>query len=381
MVEATRRKLGPGYPITVKYSIDEYVEGGRGVEESQQLATRLEEVGADAIFIAVGTHGSKGPIVPPHFLPRGTHVPHARAIKQVVKIPVVVGGRLNDPRLAERVLRDGTADFIALGRALIADPDWPRKVSAGETGKIRPCLACNACRQQLFSSEPVRCAINAVAGREAAYDQLVPAKAKKRVLVVGGGPAGLEAARVAALRGHEVVLCEKSARLGGMLLLAAVFNKEIAPFTRWLKAQVRRLRVEVRLNTEVSPSLIDEIRPDAVVIATGGRFLDLQVPGADRKHVFGGKDLLNLAHGRRADKGLLLGLLRPFAKRFYSSAITRFLVGLDLVIGKRRQCARADLHEGGRDYRGRRGADRPRRPAAAAAGRDGHGRARAQPGP
>ena len=335
MIEAMRGKVGTGYPITVKYSIDEYVEGGRGVDESRLLARRLEEAGADAIFIAVGTHGSKGPIVPPHFIPRGSHVPLAQAIKEVVRIPVVVGGRLNDPRFAERVLRQRKADFIALGRALIADPDWPRKVAARRSGEIRPCLACNACRQRLFTSEPVRCAINAVAGREAEYGEIRPAGARKRVLVVGGGPAGLEAARVAALRGHDVVLCEKTGRLGGMMLVAAIFNEEITPFAEWLKAQLGRLAVEVRLNTEASPSLIDEIRPDVAIIATGGEFVDLRVPGAHRGHVLGGKDLLNLAHGRPAGKGLLMRLLRPFAKRFYSAAIARLVLRLPLVVGRR----------------------------------------------
>ena len=335
MVEAIRGKVGSGCPITVKYSIDEAVDGGRGVEESQVLAKRLEQAGVDAIFIAVGAHGSREPIVPPHFVPRGSHIPLARAIKAVVKIPVVVGGRLNDAEFAEQVLRDGHADFIALGRALIADPEWPRKVASGSVREIRPCLACNACRQNLFTSEPVRCAINAVAGREAQYGVLKPAQARKRVIVVGGGPAGLEAARVAALRGHDVILCEKTGRLGGMLLLAAVFNDQIMPFTDWLKSQIGKLSVDVRLNTEASLSLIDEIRPDAAIFATGGEFLPLRVPGVDRKNVFSGQDLVDLAHGRPAGKGVLLEALRPLAKAFYSPAIARFALALDIIVGER----------------------------------------------
>ncbi len=335
MIEAARAKVGAEYPITVKYSIDEYIPGGRGVQESQRLARKLEAAGADGIFIAVGTHGSKNPIVPPHFVPAGSHLPLAQAIKAVVKTPVIVAGRLNEPRFAERVLRDGKADFIALGRALIADPDWPRKVRAGQVKEIRPCLACNVCRQRLFTSEPIRCAINAAAGKEASLGAIAPATVRKKVLIVGGGPAGLEAARIAGLRGHSVVLCEKTRRLGGMLNLAGVFNREIPPFLRWLKAQIRRLPVEVRLSTECSRALVEELKPDAIIFATGGEFVELRVAGAERSNVFGGQDLLNLVRGVPVRKTLLLRALGPFISRFFSPALARYVLDTDLLVGRR----------------------------------------------
>jgi 2,4-dienoyl-CoA reductase-like NADH-dependent reductase (Old Yellow Enzyme family) len=328
-----RTRVGPGFPITVKYSIDEYIDGGRGLEESRLLATRLEEAGADAIFIAVGAHGSRAPIVPPHFVPAGSHLPLAEAIKATVRMPVVVGGRLNAAHFAEQVLKDGKADFIALGRALIADPDWPIKVRSGAIGQIRPCLACNVCRQRLFTSEPVRCAINAVAGREKQLDSIETAKIRKTVLVVGGGPAGLETARIAAARGHRVILCEKGRRLGGMLQLAGVFNKEITPFLGWLEAQARKLGVDVRLRTTVSPALIRTLRPDAIVVASGSRFLPLPVAGARQRHVLGGSDLLQIAEGRSSPKhGLLFKLAAHLAAYFYSPDLVAMVMRTNLVI-------------------------------------------------
>ena len=336
MLSAMRARVGPGFPITVKYSIDEYIDGGRGLEESCQLAKRLEEQGSDAIFIAVGAHGSRVPIVPPHFIPVGSHLPLAVAIKKTVSTPVIVGARLNAPTVAENALREGKADFIALGRALIADPDWPQKVSTGTSDEIRPCLACNVCRQHLFTSEPIRCAINAVAGREGQQGANKPAEKKKKVLVVGGGPAGLETAQIAALRGHRVILCEKTNRLGGLLQLAGVFNKEIEPFLNWLETSMRTLSVEVRLNTTVTEALIKSEKPDALIFAGGARFLWPSIPGADRKNVFGGDDLLRMVKGQSLPgKGALLSLLAPLSRYFYRPGLVRLLLTTNLIIKQR----------------------------------------------
>lgn len=241
IVDSIRKAVGREFPLTVKYSIEDFLPDSWDVKQSQILARKLEAAGVDGIGISCGVHNAKLPASPPYFIPRGKFIPFAEAIKEVVNIPVMVGGRLNDPELADKVLKDGKADFINIGRGLIADPDWPQKVASGKIKEIRPCLACNECKQCMVRASWVRCSVNAVAGREVEYDSIKPAKVKKKVLVAGGGPGGMEAARIASLRGHEVILCEGRRQLGGLLLLGGVHNQEINGLVKWMAAQIKGL--------------------------------------------------------------------------------------------------------------------------------------------
>jgi 2,4-dienoyl-CoA reductase-like NADH-dependent reductase (Old Yellow Enzyme family)/thioredoxin reductase len=335
IIAAIRKAIGSDFPLTVKYSIDEFIKGGRDVEDSKRLAKKLEERGVDGIDISAGVFGARIPASPPYFLPRGVLVPLAQALKDVVNIPVSAIGRLNDPRMGEKVLKEGKADFIALGRALIADPDWPQKAASGKIQKIRPCLACNECRQQLFWSSPVRCAVNAVAGREGELDQIDAAQVKKKVLVVGSGPAGMEAARIAALRGNRVILFERKRVLGGLMVLGGVLNGEITEYLKWMKAQLKKLSIETRLKTEITSEAIDKIKPDVVILATGGTFPALKVPGIGRNNVFSGQDFLNLVEGIPGRKTTFLNFILPFVKHFISPFFARQLLGFNFPIKKK----------------------------------------------
>ncbi len=337
IVASMRKAVGPDLPLQVKYSIEDFLPGGWDMKQSLLLAQKLEAAGVDSLGISSGIHKAKMPATPPYCYPRGIYVPFAEAIKKVVSIPVVVGGRINDPELAEKVLREGKADFICEGRAVIADPDWPQKVSEGQIAEIRPCLACNECRQRGHDLKPIRCTVNAVAGRERNYNVIEPAAVKKKVLIAGGGPAGMEAARIAALRGHEVILCERHGALGGLMLLGGVHNEEITAFVNWITAQIGKLPIDVRLKTEVTPALVKEIKPDAVILAIGGTFVSLKVPGIDRKNVFSSHDLLNLMNGIPVNKGGLmssLGPLLPFAKKAINASTVRLLMGSNFPIKK-----------------------------------------------
>lgn len=335
IVNAMRKAVGSDFPLTVRFSQDEYIPGGRDIKESKLIARKLEEVGVDGIDISSGVYGARIPAVPPYFFPPGVLLPLSEAMKEVVNIPVMAVGRLNDPYLADRVLKEVKADFISLGRALIADPDWPLKVASGKLEEIRSCLACNECRQQVIKQFPIRCTVNAVAGREGEYEAIKPAEIKKKVLIVGGGPAGMETARVTALRGHQVILCEKRKQLGGLMLLAGVHNQEITPFVRWIVAQIKRLPVEVRLRTEVTPALVEEIQPDVVVLSTGGTFITPEVPGINRNSVFSAKDLLNLIEGIPINKGILLHLVSLLARHFITPSTVRRFLGSNFPIKKR----------------------------------------------
>lgn len=330
-----RKAVGPDFPITVKYSIDDFLPNGWDTKQSQELAKRMEEAGVNGIGISSGVHEAKMPAAPPYFYPMGIFVPFAEAIKSVVKIPVYVGGRLDDPELAEKTLKENKADFIDLGRGVIADPDWPNKVAGGQYQDIRPCLACNECRQSLFRLQPIRCSVNAAAGREGEIDDIRPAVTRKTVLVAGGGPGGMEAARIAATRGHKVILCEKQRQLGGLALLAGIHNEQVTAFVNWLIAQVKKLPVEVRLQTEVSPALVQEIKPDAVILANGGTFATPEIKGIDGENVFSAKDLLNLMNGIPLKKGLLLSAISSFAKHMVNPAIIGKMLGSNFPIKKK----------------------------------------------
>jgi len=294
IVAAMRKAVGSTLAITVKYSIDEAIEGGRGVEESKIIAKKLEDAGVDGITCSAGAYGAKVPMIPTYYTPRGNILYLAEAIKESVKIPVMSVGRLDDPEMAERILREGRADFVGIGRGLIADPDWPRKVGSGRMGEIRKCLACNDCRL-IHTPHPIRCAVNPVAGRESKLDAIRPAEVKKKILIVGGGPAGMEAARVSALRGHRVILFEAKNDLGGMLRLGSVPpHKEILmTIPEYYSLELNRLGVELRLGIRATSELIIKENPDAVIIATGGVVLVPDIPGIDKKIVVTALDVLS----------------------------------------------------------------------------------------
>ncbi len=284
VLHATRRVVGEAMPILCRLSADDAVPGSLGLDEACRVAAWLAAEGADVIDVTAGIGESFEVSAPPMSVAPGSLVPYAAAIKAAVPVPVIAVGRLHDPDFAERLLVEGKADLIAVGRGLIADPEWAAKAAQGRAADIRPCLACvrPECHGRVLQQLDMGCVVNAAVGREARYE-ITPAPEARRILVVGGGPAGLEAARVAALRGHRVTLCEQGAALGGQLQLAAAppHKGDMARLTRYLSGQVAALGVDVRLNCRVTPELVAGLAPDAVVLASGARPLVPPIPGAD----------------------------------------------------------------------------------------------------
>lgn len=281
IIKAIRKVVGREYPLWCRINGEEGdFMGNTPLDELRELARMLEENGVDAISV------SGIPYTRPYFSPGGYFVHSAAAVKSVVTIPVMVAGKIT-PGMGERVLKQGQADFVVIGRQMIADPQLPNKLAAGKLEDIIPCIRCMECLNNLQTKEePICCAVNANVGREREC-QIKPSEKKKKLLVVGGGPAGMEAARVAALRGHEVVLCDKEHKLGGSLDIAAVVRipdaeDSMAALTRYFKTQVKKLGIKVRLGKEVDEALIREIGPDVVVLATGGIVNTPEILGINR---------------------------------------------------------------------------------------------------
>jgi len=226
IIDRIHRQAGEDYPIICRVSAEEYMEGGHTLEDSKKVVSILESAGVQAIDVEAGWHECPVPLVVMS-VPRGAFVYLAEEIKKVVNIPVVAAYRINTPELAEEILVQGKADLIGLGRALLADPEFPNKAKEGRGDEIRTCIACSNCLDNLLTAYkswkalPAFCSINPRAGKEAEYT-IEPAKVAKRVFIVGGGPGGMEAARIAALRGHQVTLYEKGEELGGQLRVACL---------------------------------------------------------------------------------------------------------------------------------------------------------------
>ncbi len=282
VLHAVRDICGDDFIIGFRLNGSDYREGGVEVEEVALVARRLEDEGADLIHITGGTFDSpRFPTVPYMNYPRGCFVTAAAVVKEALDhIPVIVVGRINDPAFAEQVLVDGKADLIAMGRGLLADPELPKKLREGRPETIRLCIGCNTCLNRILTEDEVDCAINAnIVGGE----EIEPADEAKKVLVVGAGPAGLEAARVAACRGHEVLLIDKRARIGGALVLAAAapMKVEMSNYLAYHEQMLADHDVQVRLNTEFTPELLAEFAPDALILATGTVPLVPPIPGLD----------------------------------------------------------------------------------------------------
>lgn len=278
------RDAAPGTPLFLRLSAFEGVEDGLDADATRALADRMRLDLVDVIDISAGSYEAGEWIVQPGEMPRGVLVPYAACYRDLGKT-ISVAGRIATEDTAEAILQSGDADLVCVGRALHADPAWPRKVLAGESP--RPCIACNqGCIDYHPTQQPIWCLANPDTGREWVPASPPPAT-RRRVLVIGAGPAGLEAARTAAERGHEVLLVEERAEIGGQYRLAARLpsRPEFGRLLDWYGAELERLRVEVALSTRADAALAERIAPDAVVIATGSVGTTPDIPGIDLPRV------------------------------------------------------------------------------------------------
>ncbi len=298
-----RATAGKDFPVIFRISGDELVPGGRNLEDTKAIAGMLEDAGIDAIHVSAGTYGSFYGIVPPAAIPHGWISDYAREIKSVVHVPVIAVGRINDPFLAEEILASGKADLVAMGRASLADPQLPHKTAAGRTGDITPCIGClQGCIGRISIYKPATCLVNPTLGRETEM-QISPADNRKKVFIAGGGPAGMEAALVAAKRGHEVHLFEKSGKLGGQFYTAAIPPNK-GEISGYIAGQIRRLadwKVSVHLSVKLTAEIVTEQKPDAVIVATGSKPISMSLNRPPEVSIVTAQDVLegkSIARGR-----------------------------------------------------------------------------------
>lgn len=288
VLKTVKKKCGADYPVLVRISGEEYVEGGLTIEDSKKIARALAADGADALHISVGNYATIHFVVPPMDKERGFNVWAADAIKRAVDIPVVAVDRINNPALAEEILAAGKADFIAVGRGLLTDPEFANKAQSGRAAEIKKCIACNqGCVDRLLlEGKHATCILNPFCGREREF-VMRATSAPRRVAVIGGGPGGMEAALTASRRGHEVTLFEKTDRLGGQFRIGshAPKKEELKEYCDYMTAMLEQSAVNVRLNTEATVDLIKREAPDEVIVATGAKPLRPDVPGADKPNV------------------------------------------------------------------------------------------------
>ncbi|MBQ9851652.1 MAG: FAD-dependent oxidoreductase [Ruminiclostridium sp.] len=300
IIEGIKQECGQDFAVSMRLALKSYIkdyntpslsgqeEAGRTLAEGLAIAKRLEEYGYDCLSVDFGQYDSFYYAAPPCYMEKGRILTLAEKAKKVVNIPILCGGRMNDPDLASDAVSSGKIDAIVLARPSLADPDYPIKVQTGCPEEIRPCIACNqGCIGALKQGKRAGCAVNAQAAREGTFG-LTPALKKKSILIIGGGVAGMEAARVSALRGHSVSLWEKSDVLGGSLRPAGAheFKQEMNDLNNWYIRQLKKLEVTVHLQKNASSKDILEAKPDTVIMAVGAEPTLPPIPGIDHSNVF-----------------------------------------------------------------------------------------------
>ncbi|MFB3814419.1 MAG: FAD-dependent oxidoreductase [Terriglobales bacterium] len=295
IIAAIKSKCGSDFPVAFRFCSDEMVPGGIVPEEATLIAAMLADAGADMIDISRANYGSFKWLFPVYGTPLALNAGFTEKLKQALALPILLGHRINDPFVAENVLAHGQADLVGMGRALIADAELPRKAQEGRFEDISPCIGCNqGCLARAVDFLPITCAINPMSGRELELP-LIPAKKQKKVLVVGGGLAGMEAARVAAQRGHDVTLYEKSSRLGGQFSLASVppHKQEFTRVVSYLVRQLKSTGVRVVLGAEATPATVEHMKCDTVIVASGAvPIVPTSIPGTNKPVVSSANDVL-----------------------------------------------------------------------------------------
>lgn len=296
-----KENAGDDFPVVYRYGLKHYMKGfhkgavpgedfeefGRDIEESLSMARILEREGFDAFHVDAGSYDSWYWPHPPNYMKHGCMLDLAHLAKKEVSIPIIAVGRLDDPKVANETIKSGKADLVAIGRGLLADPEWPNKIKHGETEEIRPCLGCHdACTGRLFNGKPMCCAVNPTVARELHYDINLATK-KKKFMIIGGGPGGMEAARVAALRGHSVTLYEQKNILGGHLIPGSVpeFKKDIGRLLAWYQLQLKKLDVSIQLGSKATLDTIEAENPDEIIIASGSKPFILPISGVENENV------------------------------------------------------------------------------------------------
>jgi 2-enoate reductase len=306
ILKAIKNRAGDDFPVTYRYGVKHFIKGpgksalhvderemGRDIDESIQIAKILEKAGFDGLHVDTGCYESSYWAHPPIYMPHGFNLELTSQVKKEVKIPVIIAGRLDIPELAENIIAEGKADMIAIGRGLLADPYWPKKVFENRVEDIVPCIGCHDLMYKSETDQFTTCAVNPFCGSEKIFS-LQSAKKSRKILIAGGGVGGMQAAIIARERGHNVFLFEKTENLGGHLIEASVpeFKKDIKRLLDYYKIRLNKLKVNVKFKITVTPEFIREEDPDVVIIATGSDSIVPNISGVEKSMVVTCIDLL-----------------------------------------------------------------------------------------
>lgn len=341
IIDEVHDRCGRDFPVQVRISADDFMPGGNRVPETTKMMPIIEMHGIDSWSIQVGFHEAPKLLVN-QFVPDAAFTDVTRQCKQATKLPVITSYRISTIDRCEQIISDGAADMVGMARQFIADPQFAAKAERGEAEAIRQCIICSRCLDNIFVGKKVQCSVNAqVAHPELGFGaepERLPGPFRKRVVIVGGGPGGMEAARVAALRGHEVTLLERTGRLGGVMTMAQVLNKNLETMVDWYRREIARLPIDVRLNSQATTEDIRELDPDQIIVSPGGSVIIPDgVPGLDQRNVISSGDLKKLVEGHTPPGHGLVWDLAGFGLKLFNAnpKLMRWGMSTPLMIKKR----------------------------------------------